>query len=235
MPEAVLWDFDGTLVDTEPLWVGAEQNVLATYGVEWTYEQGSQMSGMSWQESSDIMSAAAQSQLGSPLPVSDWQLYETIFMQVADQIQQTDVPWRAGAKDLLHAIHEAGIKQALISASPQAVLDAGLDRMGRHLFEAVVDGQMVTIGKPHPQGYQMAAKQLNVDPKHAIVIEDSVTGTAAGRRCGAVVLAVPCMQELDEFPRQRIWPSLEGITPDFLSKLWHELKDDPLERGDETE
>lgn len=215
---AVLWDFDGTLVDTEPLWIQAEIEVLSEFGVTWTPQDGAQLTGMNWRSSSSIFVQTALAQ-GKPLPLDDWRLYERIYFRAAQLIGSAPVPWQPGAQELLHEMQDAGLAMGLVSASPLEVLDAGLQRMGQP-FQVVVNGQQVANGKPAPDGYLMAAAKLGVAIHDCLVLEDSPSGTESGRRSGAPVIAIPGLRPIAPSPGQRIVETLQGVNLAQL-RLWH--------------
>lgn len=216
LPSAILWDYDGTLLDTEPIWVEAEIALLAERGTKWTHEQGAQLAGMSWLDASNALIAEIGDETIDP-----YEFYLRRIHAVADWVRECDeLPWRPGARELFEQIAAAGIPMGLVSASAQILLDAGLDRIGHDRFDVIVDGDAVANGKPDPEGYLLAASKLGVDPRDCLVIEDSVSGAAAGRASGALVVAVPCMTPLAEAPGQVIVDTLEGRDLDWLSKLW---------------
>jgi HAD superfamily hydrolase (TIGR01509 family) len=203
----VLWDYDGTLVDTEGIWLDIEIEMMADRGVVWTHEQGYALVGVSARTASTAMRAA--------LPESDvslQELSEERATRVADRVRALPLPWRPGAEMLLTALYEAGIPCGLYSASPANVLHAGLSQLRPGVFATVVDGDSVTRGKPAPDGYLMAAGRLGFAARDCLVIEDSPSGTAAGRASGAVVLAVPDKCSLSEYPGQLLLPTLQGLS-----------------------
>lgn len=222
-PTAVLWDFDGTLLNTEPIWVRSETELMAEYGVDWTWEQGVEQCGTAWHVSTAAMLQEAEHQLGRRPDVDPWNLYQAMYNRVIEHLVNDGLPWLPGAEELVAELSERGVPMAVVSASPMELLDAGISQMPPGTFKTVVFGREVANGKPAPDGYLLAAERLGVDARDSIVIEDSASGTAAGRAAGAAVIGVPCMHELHEFPGQVNLPSLAGVTFDDLSRIWHEL------------
>ena len=214
-PAAVLWDFDGTMVDTEPIWIEVETEILADHGTPWTHEQGAALCGTAWQYASQVMIEA----IGDP-SIDPWEFYVRRSTMVAERIRDGRMPWRAGAQELLEDLFERGVPCAVVSASPQHVLAAGLSRIEPGRVQVVVNGDDVTVGKPDPEGYLLAASRLSVSAPHCVVLEDSPSGCAAGRNSGAVVLAVPCMTPLEETAGQVIRASLAGVDTDTRGQLW---------------
>ena len=195
-PDAVLWDFDGTLVNSEVVWVQAEIDLFAEFGVEWTYEKGVEYCGSSRQVCCEAWEAWAEQQ-GRPLSVPVDEFYDRLYRRVRDHLATVDpLPWLPGVEALVNELSDRGIPQAIVSASPIDLLMAAVDRMPENAFQTIVPGDEMPRGKPAPDGYLMAAERLGVEPSKCVVIEDSVHGTAAGVAAGAAVIAVPCMKPL---------------------------------------
>lgn len=221
-PAAVLWDYDGTLLDTEPIWIEVEQAMVAERGGVWTHEQGIALVGRSWQEASEALIEAIGDDTIDPHA-----FYLERIEAVTKVVREADeLPWRPGAKELFDELAELGVPMALVSASGHSLLNAGLDRMRHERFGVIVSGDDVTEGKPNPEGYLKAAAALGVDARDCIVIEDSLSGTTAGRRAGALVIAVPCMTPLPSAPGQIVVDSLEGIDVAWLRETFKKVRAD---------
>ncbi len=221
--EAVLWDFDGTLIDTEPVWVSCEIEMLAEWSVPWTREQGYELSGMNWKASTEILRAHSLKH-GFSYEGEDAELYRDLVDRVVAHVADHELPWRPGVPQLLEELSENGIPMAIVSASPRRLLDAGLARMP-HVFDVVVDGSQVVHGKPDPEGYLLAAHRLGVEISNSLVIEDSVSGSQAGYRAGATVIAVPSVHPIEKSEQLTLIDSLEGVDLAALTTLWHQGKD----------
>lgn len=211
--QAVLWDMDGTLVDSEPVWARVQIDLLTSLGATWTVEDALRLVG------SDLADAV-QVWMGA-LPegvISEEELADRMFGQVVRSLKE-DVVLRPGALELLQALKAAGVPCALVSASYRVMIDAVLSHLGPDLFDVVVAGDEVRNGKPHPEPYLTAARQLDVDPADCVVIEDSPGGTASGTAAGAFVVAVPQWVTIPEAPRRLVLESLAGVTPDTLREL----------------
>lgn len=224
MPRGVLWDFDGTLLDTEKVWIVAEIEEMASHGVTWTHEQGVHLCGTSWDVSTAALEEEAVGQ-GVELPLTGWPLYERIYRRVVRHLLDDGLPWLPGVPELLAELSERGIPMAVVSASPAELIDAGVSQMTPGLFGAIVNGQQMPQSKPAPDGYLRAAELLGVPASDCIVIEDSVAGTASGRAAGAAVIAVPCMHPLDEAPGQVNLDSLAGVDYAELGCIWQQAKE----------
>jgi HAD superfamily hydrolase (TIGR01509 family) len=223
-PLAVLWDYDGTLVDTEPVWIGVIIDLLAEYGVTWSYQQGTALTGLS----SHDTGLAVQAAIGDPNLDPD-ELADRRAAMVVERLTQGPLRWRPGAPELMAALHDAGIPCALVSSSPQAVLDAGLNRMP-DWFAVVVNGDDVQRNKPAPDAFLLAAERLGVPIDQTLVVEDSLTGVQAGRASGAVVLAIPDQHELPDAPGQITRDSLAGLDVEQLRQIWAQGHEE-LSRG----
>jgi HAD superfamily hydrolase (TIGR01509 family) len=211
--QAVLWDMDGTLVDSEPVWARVQIDLLTSLGATWTVEDAMQLVG------SDLADAV-QVWMGA-LPegvISAEELADRMFGDVVRSLKD-DVVLRPGALELLHSLKAAGVPCALVSASYRVMIDAVLSHLGPDLFDVVVAGDEVRNGKPHPEPYLTAARELDVDPADCVVIEDSPGGTASGTAAGAFVVAVPQWVTIPEAPRRLVLESLVGVTPDSLRQL----------------
>jgi HAD superfamily hydrolase (TIGR01509 family) len=211
--QAVLWDMDGTLVDSEPVWARVQIDLLTSLGATWTVEDSMRLVG------SDLADAV-QVWMGA-LPegvISAEELADRMFGEVVRSLKD-DVVLRPGALELLQALRAAGVPCALVSASYRVMIDAVLSHLGPDLFDVVVAGDEVRNGKPHPEPYLTAAQELDVDPADCVVIEDSPGGTASGTAAGAFVVAVPQWVTIPEAPRRLVLESLAGVTPDMLREL----------------
>jgi HAD superfamily hydrolase (TIGR01509 family) len=211
--QAVLWDMDGTLVDSEPVWARVQIDLLTSLGATWTVEDSMRLVG------SDLADAV-QVWMGA-LPdgvISAEELADRMFGEVVRSLKE-DVVLRPGALELLQALKAAGVPCALVSASYRVMIDAVLSHLGPDLFDVVVAGDEVRNGKPHPEPYLTAAQELDVDPADCVVIEDSPGGTASGTAAGAFVVAVPQWVTIPEAPRRVVLESLAGVTPDMLRDL----------------
>jgi HAD superfamily hydrolase (TIGR01509 family) len=213
-PAAVLWDFDGTLADTEPLWVQGEFALVESLGGTWSYEHAEHMVGNSLLDSGAyILDVIGRSDL-SPAWVVD-QLIEHVVQALVDQ----PIPWRPGALELLETLNLAGVPCALVSASYRVILDAALRRLPSGGFDVSVAGDEVSIGKPHPEPYFEAARRLGVRTTDCVVIEDSANGAASGNASGALVLAVEKYVHVPRTHRRIHRETLVGIDLDELSLL----------------
>lgn len=200
--DAVLFDMDGLLVETESTWYDAEQAVMARLGGRWSPEHQRALLGKELGFSARYMIDLAGVDL-SPDVVVGW-----LRADMERRLRSAPVPEMPGARALLAALHRAGVPTALVSASPRVQVDAVLDSVGRELFATTVASDEVPRTKPHPDPYLRAAQQLGADPAYCVVLEDSPTGVAAGEAAGCAVVGVPGVVELAAAPGRLVVSSL---------------------------
>ncbi|MBU6315894.1 MAG: HAD-IA family hydrolase [Acidobacteria bacterium] len=183
-PAAVLWDMDGTIVDTEPYWIETEHELVAEFGGHWDDEKAHSLVGKDLRDSAAIL----RDRGGVDLPIDDIvnRLLDGVILRV-----QRNVPWRPGARELLAALNRAGIPTALVTMSWQRFADAVVSALPTGSFTVVVTGDQVTNGKPHPEPYLAAAAALGLRPEDCVAIEDSPTGLRSAVAAGCRTIAVP--------------------------------------------
>lgn len=196
---------DGTLVDTEPYWMAAETELVASFGGEWSHEQAMQLVGSGLIDSARILQAT-----GVDMAAED--IVNRLTDDVRTALMTQGVPFRPGAQELLRSLKSAGIPSALVTMSLRRMALSVVDLIDFDAFEHVVAGDDVDHPKPHPDPYLKAADLLEIDIAEAFVIEDSVTGLRAGLASGAVTLGVPHMVPLDGLGAHGLWPTLDGRT-----------------------
>ncbi len=182
LPAAVLWDMDGTLVDTEPHWIAAEMALVARHGGVWTEADALGLVGNPLPESARILRAA-----GVGLPIDD--IIATLTESVVRAVG-VRAPWQPGALELLTALRAHDVPCALVTMSYRDLADAVVGHLPAGTFATVVSGDEVANGKPAPDPYLLAAARLGVDPGRCVAIEDSPVGIASARAAGAATLGV---------------------------------------------
>lgn len=191
-PAAVLWDMDGTLVDTEPYWLVAETELVASFGGVWTVEDGLQLVGSGLWHSARVFQAHG-------VDLSEDEIVERLTSRVIEQVH-VEVPWRPGARELLLELVELGIPTALVTMSTRRMAITIAESIGFEGFAAIVGGDDVEHSKPHPQPYLLGAAALGVAPEDCVALEDSPPGIASAVASGAVVVGVPMHITIAEHP-----------------------------------
>ena len=213
LPAAVLWDMDGTLVDTEPYWMATETELVARHGGSWTHEQALQLVG------NDLRTSAAIIKAQTGLPGTEEEIVAELLTGVIARVREHGAPWRPGARELLAALGEAGVPCALVTMSWTSFADAVVSAAPAGTFAAVVTGDEVTHGKPHPEAYLTAAERLGVDPAACVAVEDSPTGVTAALASGARTIAVPLMLPVDPRPGLSRLASLADADLGLLARV----------------
>lgn len=222
IPAAVLFDLDGTLLDSEDLWWEAECQVVGGWGGSWTREDQAHCLGGPLERVTTYMAERTSS------PLAPQAIGEALLAAMEALLRAGDLAWRPGALELLTECRSAGVPTALVSASHRRLLDAVADAVADHpgmpdpAFDVTVAGDEVDEGKPHPEPYLRAAHLLGAPIADCMVIEDSPTGVASGQASGAYVLAVPHIVSIPPHERRRVVPSLDGVTLDDLRR-WASL------------
>ena len=211
-PAAVLWDMDGTLVDTEPYWMAAEKALVAEFGGAWSDDDARSVIGFDLRDSAAVLRERG----GVDLELD--QIVERLLDDVIARVR-VRVPWRPGALQLLRELNERAVPCALVTMSWIRLAEAVIEALDAMAFQAVITGDSVTSGKPHPEPYLRAAAALGVDPVDCVAIEDSPTGVKSAGAAGCVVLAVRNHVPIDEAPGRVIAPSLVGVSVDDLGTL----------------
>lgn len=214
LPAAVLWDLDGTLVDTEPLWIAAEHELAAEVGGTWTAQDALQLVG------SDLLTSGRLLQRHFATSMTPEDIVDFLVTRVARGLAE-GAPWRPGARELVLAYAELDVPQALVTMSYAVLADPIAASLP---LAAVVTGDRVTHGKPHPEPYLTAAGALGAEPSSCVAVEDSETGAASATEAGCQVLAVPHMVPVSPHPRRRSVTTLEGLTPVSVSALFSDLE-----------
>ena len=212
LPAAVLWDMDGTLVDTEPYWIAAEHEIVEEHGGTWSDEFAHQLVG------NDLLVSAAFIKDNSAVEWEPERIVEELLVRVIARVRE-HVPWRPGARELLEALRAQGVPSALVTMSWRSLADAVLEALPEGTFAVVVTGDEVDHGKPHPEPYRAAARRLGVSPQDCVAIEDSPTGVRSAVAAGVPTLAVPHVVAVPEMAGAVHLDTLTGLTPSRVADL----------------
>lgn len=214
LPKAVLWDMDGTLVDTEPYWIAGEKTLVARFGRIWTDEDSLQLVGNDLEGSAAVLQSA-----GVDMPVPE--IVEHLTDQVLGQLTEHGVPFRPGAKELLLALRDAGVKTAIVTMSRHRMAEQVVSSIDFDAFDAILGGDDVARPKPFPDPYLAGAEALGVDIRDCVALEDSPTGLRAAVASGATSIGIEHFVSLEGLGAADVWKTLAGRGPDDLARLWN--------------
>ena len=214
--KAVLWDMDGTLINSEPLWIEAEQEIMDTFNT-------------SWDEADQIAC------LGGPMPrVAEYMADKTSHQEnpnyfATNLVTRMEIKLAAGvayadgAKALFDDCFAANIPMALVTASSRSLVNAAITSIGFERFRTTISCDDVSESKPSPEGYCKAAESLSVDIQECLILEDSFVGITAAIASGAVVIGISHLRELPRSPRLHVLPSLIDIDVKKLQDIYRRL------------
>ena len=213
LPAAVLWDMDGTLIDSEPYWMKSEGAFAKANNTIWTEQDGLSLVGMSLYDSSKII----KERVGSDLEPE--QIIEKLTDEVTAQLKQ-EIFWRPGAKELLLLLRKKKIKTALVTMSMHRMAKQVAASIGFDAFDVIVAGDDVRHGKPHPEPYLKAAELLGEKPEDCVAFEDSLTGLRSAEAANTKAVGVKNIVEIPMEPGRILWPTLEGVTIADIRRLF---------------
>ncbi|WP_197379706.1 HAD family hydrolase [Mycolicibacterium mengxianglii] len=224
---AVLWDMDGTLVDSEKLWDISMHALYARMGGVLTPEVRLATVGGSAEGVMQIVydDLGLDHDEAAMTESMDW------LHTYTGELFAKGLPWRDGAHELLEELLAAGVPMALVTNTRRDLAEQALNSIGRQYFSVTVCGDEVPHGKPAPDPYRRAAELLHLDPVQCLAVEDSVTGTLSAESAGCPVLVVPNDVEVPTGPLRRHVPSLKSLHLDDLRAVHAELVP---QRGDRS-
>lgn len=226
--QAVLWDMDGTIVDTEPYWIAAETKLVHAHGGTWTEEDALRLVGQALPNSARMLQEA-----GVDLPIRD--IIDTLTGSVVDEVTK-NVPWRPGARELLEDLARHGVPCALVTMSEGPLAGLVANALPEGTFRFLVTGDMVSKGKPDPEPYLHALRTMagivpGLDTLRTVALEDSVPGVASAAASGARTIAVPHITALPDSGDWTVFPSLAGVSARDLDDFVRAPRDVPAGQG----
>lgn len=210
--QAIFFDMDGLLIDSEPLWFEVESEVMAHLGGRWSAADQRELVGGSLQRSIDYLLSRA-TRAATRAEVARWMVDGMTAL-----LRERGVRVLPGARELFAAVTDAGMPNALVTSSERQIMEAVVPKLGM-AFGATVCAEDVRESKPAPEPYLLAAELLGVDPVGCIVLEDSPNGVAAAEAAGCLVVAVPSLLPIPAQPGRVVASSLSHIDLGMLQGM----------------
>ena len=198
---AVFFDMDGLLVDSEPLWLISETQMMAEHGYQWLASDQAACLGGPLDRVGEYMSGLIGGKRDG----------NSLTLEIIDRMLEKfkgDLPFMPGAIELINDLRAHGVPLTLVSASPRSLVDAALSNFEENPFVRSISSGDVKVSKPDPEGYLLAAASGGHDISNSLVLEDSLTGVTAAKASGAWVLAVPHLVPIEKSGRVDVTDSL---------------------------
>ena len=183
-PAAILFDHDGTLVDTEPVWAAAKVALAAEFGGTWTEQDTLDCLGLSMQFTLDRLR-----ERGVNLPNEE--INDRLVAKVREALAQQPVEFLPGIERFLSEVRDAQIPAAIVTNATTSVARRTANAAPEGTFSVVIGNDETTKPKPDPQPYLLAAERLDVDPTQCVALEDSPSGVRSATAAGMRVIVVP--------------------------------------------
>jgi len=206
---AILFDMDGTLIDSEPLWLEAEIEIMAELGCKWDQQDQINCLGGPMEKTESYMQERSNN-------IKPFGYFAKQLDDVMEQKLATKLDLIPNALEILNECKKSDIKIALVTASTGRLMRAALKRFPAGIFDTTVSYDDVNRSKPDPEPYLLAAKALGVEIKNCVVLEDSLTGVQSGLSAGAQVIGIPHLVKMPSNPNLRVVESLSEINMDRL-------------------
>jgi len=213
LPAAVLFDMDGLLIDTEPLWFQVETEILDELGASWDHGDHASLVGSSLK----VASAFVAERAGSGVTAEE--ISAQLLLRMRERPRHAPM-LQPGAVDLIAELDAAGVPRALVSSSFRVLVEAALEGLAPLTFDTVVVGDEVADAKPHPEPYLLGARKLGLEPSLCVALEDSPSGAASASAAGCFVVAIPSVAPIEPMHRRIVRPSLVGVDLAFLRSLF---------------
>ena len=211
--DAVFFDMDGLMVDSESEWFKSETEVTAKFGYKWSEEDQIACLGGPLTRVGKYMHDKCE---GAETP----EYFTQTLIDTQALKMRGNTPTMPGALELVRELQSHGVKTGLVSASPRNIVDAVLDNLGHDLFPFSISSDDVERTKPNPDCYLKAAVMTDSDIRNCLVFEDSLTGMQAAISSGAYLIAVPHLVTIDESAKVRVISSLEQVSFAKLQNLF---------------
>ena len=213
MFQAILFDMDGLFIDSEPDWHAAETEMMRGFGYDWQASDQLQCLGGPLSRVTEYMSKCLNGEVEP----------EVLGTKIIEQMKvrlSSKISYMPGSIEFSKLIEEANIPQALVSASPRALVDTVIENLPKNYFKKTVASGDIARTKPFPDPYLHAAKLLEVDIEHCLIFEDSPTGITAAKSSGAFVIAIPHFIQISEEARLKVIDSFLNVSKSDLDSWW---------------
>jgi HAD superfamily hydrolase (TIGR01509 family) len=216
VPDAVLWDMDGTLIDSEKLWDIGLRELAEQLGGELDAKTRNAVVGSNMDNTMLVIFTS----LGlEPEPAAMEKAAQWLNERTAS-LFRTGLPWRPGAREALESLQAHGVPMALVTSTERALTELALDSIGRSYFAATICGDEVDgRNKPDPTPYLMAASMLGIPASRCVAVEDSPMGMQAAVAAGCTVLVVPAEVPIAPGEGWIVRESLVGVDAYTLGSL----------------
>jgi HAD superfamily hydrolase (TIGR01509 family) len=209
---AVLFDMDGLLVDSEPLWTVAEMELAESLGGSWTGELKAEIIGTRL----DVAVPKILGWYGVANGPAEVAVAMDFLQARMVELFHDRLPLMPGALEIVDGVRALGVPTGLVSSSYRALVDAALDSLGRERFDITLAGDEVGHGKPSPEPYLRACAMLGVSPADVVILEDAISGVESGEAAGATVVAVPWAAPITATARRPVRKSLDSMDARWL-------------------
>lgn len=215
MIKAVIFDMDGVMIDSEPLWEKTERILLARRDIEYSPTYRDQIVGLNQNDSGKLL-------------INTFELEETVEDIISERVEILTAIYEEELEvvldliPLLDNLRDSKFKLAVASSSPLRVINFVLDMFSlQEYFPVVVSGECTENGKPHPDIYLHTAKRLEVEPSECVAIEDSINGVKSAKAAGMYCIAVPDkrLSQMEFQNADIIVPNLNRISPDLINSF----------------
>lgn len=207
---AVFFDMDGLLVNSEPLWLESETEMMAEFNYQWLESDQAACLGGPLDRVGDYMSGLIGGKRDG----------HSLMLEIIERMVvkfKGDLPFMPGAVELINDLRARNVEITLVSASPRSLVDAALSNFEINPFARSISSNDVKVTKPDPEGYLLAASSGGHDISNCLVLEDSLTGVTAAKASGAWVLAVPHLVPIEKLGRVDTTTSLSNWSYDKLA------------------
>ena len=207
---AVFFDMDGLLVDSEPLWLETETQLMAEFGYRWSASDQAISLGGPLDRVGNYMSNLIDGKRDG----------NSLMLEMIDRMIEKfkgGISFMPGALELIHSLRKNDVEISLVSASPRSLVDATLSNFEINPFAKSISSNDVKVSKPDPEGYLLAATSGGHQITNCLVLEDSLTGVTAAKASGAWVLAVPHLVPIEKLGRVDTTTSLANWSYEKLA------------------